>query len=218
MSVLFGSSLGNLLDIVIWVFAIFTAILIHEMGHAIAMQIFKQPSQVVLHFAGGLTVPEQPAWGSSGYSRLSPNQEIVVYLAGPGAGFLLAAILLNFVFMLGGSISVFYVLGFIPIPIGSLPSSGILNTLIHHLLWISIFWGGINLMPVYPLDGGNVARRLFMKFDPWGGLQKSLWLSIITGGLLALLGFLVWGSIYMGLMFGIFAYESYQNLQNSKGY
>ena len=36
-----------------------------------------------------------------------------------------------------------------------------LNTLIWDLLQVNILWGLVNLLPVYPLDGGQIARELF---------------------------------------------------------
>jgi stage IV sporulation protein FB len=85
------------------------------------------------------------------------------------------------------------------------------------LLWVNIFWGLINLMPVQPLDGGNVARNLFLHYDPLDGVRKALWLSVITGALLALLGLFAFRSIYMALLFGLLAYQSYQSVSNRYG-
>ena len=36
-----------------------------------------------------------------------------------------------------------------------------LNTAIWDMLWVNIYWGLVNLLPVYPLDGGQIARELF---------------------------------------------------------
>ena len=68
-------------------------------------------------------------------------------------------------------------------------------------------------MPVQPLDGGNVARNLFVHYDPLDGLRKSLWLSVITGILLALIGLIAFRSLYMALLFGLLAYQSYQSVR-----
>jgi hypothetical protein len=45
------------------------------------------------------------------------------------------------------------------------------------------------------------------------GVRKSLWLSVIAGGILALLGFLFFRSVFMALLFGLLAFQSYQALQ-----
>jgi membrane-associated protease RseP (regulator of RpoE activity) len=108
--------------------------------------------------------------------------------------------------------------GVIPFPVASLPNGGILvNLLILTMLWVNIFWGLINLMPVYPLDGGNVARFALLKVDPWDGVRKSLWVSVITGVLLAIAGLTLLGSLYMALLFGFLAFQSFQLLQGRPG-
>jgi Zn-dependent protease len=219
IAILLGSSSNNLMNILIWIIAIFISILLHELGHALAMRQFGQRSQIVLHASGGLTIPEPVAWGS-GWANvaLTPNQEIFITLAGPGTGFLFAALILALTSALGGTIVFTTILGFIPMPIaGFSGGNSIINLFIGSLLWVNIFWGLINLMPIYPLDGGNVARHLFIKADPWNGVRKSLWLSVIAGGIIAVVGFAYFGSIYMGLMFGFLAFQSYQMLQGGMG-
>jgi stage IV sporulation protein FB len=96
-----------------------------------------------------------------------------------------------------------------------LPFGGrILDILVTILLWVNIFWGLINLLPVFPLDGGNVARNILVQLDPMNGVRKSLWVSVITGGLIALLALVLLRSIYMAFLFGLLAFQSYQSLQS----
>ena len=64
-----------------------------------------------------------------------------------------------------------------------------LNALLLYLVLPSIFWAILNLMPVYPLDGGQIARELFLIFNARNGIRYSLMLSIMTGAGLAVLGF-----------------------------
>ena len=212
---IFGFSSTNLLYTLVWVLAIFVSILIHELGHALAFRRYGQGSYIVLHFAGGLTVPQQVSWGA-GWANvaLSPRQEIFISLAGPFAGFLLAALLVAGVLVSGGSVTMNWLLGFIPFPAVT-PSFGgaLLRILVAILLSVNIFWGLINLMPVYPLDGGNVARFLLLQYDPLNGVRKSLWLSVIAGGMVALVGLVFFKSVYMALLFGFLAFQSYQSLQ-----
>jgi membrane-associated protease RseP (regulator of RpoE activity) len=85
--------------------------------------------------------------------------------------------------------------------------------MISMLLWVNIFWGLINLVPVYPLDGGNVTRNVLIQVDPVDGVRKSLWISVIAGGLLALAGFIYLRSIFIALLFGLLAFQSFQALQ-----
>ena len=218
ISLLFGFS-PNILYILIWVLAIFVSSLIHELGHALAYRRYGQRSSIILHF-GGLTVPEPVSWGT-GWANvaLSPNQEIFISLAGPFSGFILAGLLIAGVVLTGGSITVNWLLGFIPLPaIASVPFGGLVVTLLlATLVSVNVFWGLINLLPVYPLDGGNVARYLLLQYDPFDGVRKSLWLSVIAGGVVALLALLFLRSIYMAFLFGFLAFQSYQSLQSRYG-
>ncbi|HEX5809613.1 MAG TPA: site-2 protease family protein [Anaerolineales bacterium] len=217
---LFGFSLNNLLYTFLWMFVVFISILIHELGHAFAFRRYGLRSSIVLHYMGGLTIPESVSWGS-GWANiaLTPREEIFISLAGPFSGFLFAALIVGGVIASGGSIAVNWLLGFIPLPtLGSLPFGGLfLSALIVLLLSVNIFWGLINLVPVYPLDGGNVARYALLQYDPRDGIRKSLWLSVIAGGIVAVLGLVSFGSIYMALLFGFLAFQSYQSLQNRFG-
>ena len=220
IAILLGSGSSNLLMIPVWIAVVFISILVHELGHAFAFRRFGQPSRILLHFSGGLTIPESMPWGG-GYATVSltPNQHIFVSLAGPFAGFLLAGLILAVGVAMGGTLIFSTILKIIPFPIVMMPyGSGILTDIFVAFLWVNIFWGIINLLPVYPLDGGNVARYLLIQRDPWNGLSTSLWVSVITGGLLAVVGILLLKSVYMAFLFGLLAFQSYQMLQASGRY
>jgi stage IV sporulation protein FB len=216
IAILLGSASADLVQILIWVLVVFVSILVHELGHALAFRRYGLSSQIILHFAGGLTVPESTLWGSRWANvALGPNEQIFISIAGPGAGFLFAALIIVGVLVVGGSIITTRLFGIIPLPgFAMLPFGGrILGAFVTALLWVNIFWGVINLMPVYPLDGGNVARYILLQVDPVDGVRKSLWISVITGGLIAVLGFFLLRSVYMALLFGFLAFQSYQLLQ-----
>jgi Zn-dependent protease len=216
IAVLLGYSSGNILQILIWVLVVFVSILIHELGHALAFRRYGLSSQIVLHFAGGLTIPESTLWGSRWANvALGPNPNIFISLAGPGAGFLFAALVMAGVVLVGGSIITTRLLGIIPFPgFAVLPFGGnLLSLFVTSLLWVNLFWGIINLLPVYPLDGGNVARNTLLQVDPVNGVRKSLWVSVIAGALIALVAFFFLRSLYMAVLFGFLAFQSYQSLQ-----
>ncbi|HEU0294772.1 MAG TPA: site-2 protease family protein [Anaerolineales bacterium] len=218
ITLLLGSA-GDLLLLPVWVLVIFVSILVHELGHAFAFRQLGQGSRIVLHFAGGLTIPESVSWGR-GWANVARStwQDIFISIAGPGAGFLFAGLVILIVSITGGSVLPTRVLGFIPLPVTAmLPVGGwFVSAMVTMLLWVNIFWGLINLMPVQPLDGGNVARNLFIHYDPLDGLRKSLWLSVVTGALLALIGLITF-NLFLALLFGLLAYQSYQSVRGSFG-
>jgi len=212
IAILFGSASLNPLSILMWIFVIFVSILVHELGHAFAFRRFGQDSYVVLHLMGGLAVPISNGY-DGGYARLTPNQNIFISLAGPFAGFLLALVIILAGIGIGGQF-VISVLGIIPIPNVILPYEfGMLSRLFGMFIFVNFFWGFINLLPVFPLDGGNVARYTLIQTDPINGLRNSLWLSVIVGALIAIAGYVFLQSIYMAFLFGYLAFQSYQALQ-----
>jgi membrane-associated protease RseP (regulator of RpoE activity) len=216
IALLLGAGSGDLLQISLWVLVVFVSILIHELGHALVFRFYGLSSQILLHFAGGLTIPESTRWGNRWASvALRPIQEIAVSLAGPGAGFLFAALIAGAVTIAGGSILINWLFGVIPIPsVAFMPIGGrAVNLLVTMLLWVNVFWGLINLLPVYPLDGGHVARQGLLMADPVDGVRKSLWVSVIVGGVIAVAALLFLRSVYMALLFALLAFQSFQSLQ-----
>ena len=83
-------------------------------------------------------------------------------------------------------------------------------------IWVNIFLNILNLAPVYPLDGGQVARQLFVVNDPWNGLKYSVFLSIAVGVLIALFS-LRSGDQFIGIFFGFMAWSNYTTLQQMGG-
>jgi Zn-dependent protease len=88
-----------------------------------------------------------------------------------------------------------------------------LNLLISDLLFINIFWGLVNLLPVYPLDGGQIARELLELANPADGARQALWLSVIAAIVVAILAFTKLHDQYMAIFFAYLAYMSYTTLQ-----
>ena len=117
IAILFGSSAGSPAKVLAWIIAIFVSITIHELGHAFALRRNGVESEIILHAAGGLTVPESVSWGGrSANVAISPNQQIFISLAGPFTGFLFAALLLVVSAALGGVIIPNFIFGFVPFP------------------------------------------------------------------------------------------------------
>jgi stage IV sporulation protein FB len=213
MGVLFGASLGRLDSIAIWVAVLFISILIHELGHSLMMRKYGVDSSIVLYHLGGLAIPK-----SSRRSELSWIEQILISLAGPFAGFFFAGLIIAIVKVAGGFVVIDWMYGFLPIPYAIVFRAGdLVNEAIGFVLWICAFWGFINLLPVFPLDGGRVSQQLFIRFDPWNGFRNALWLSVVTGAILAIVGIAVFNSIYMAFLFGILALQSYQIIQGGVG-
>jgi Zn-dependent protease len=206
------------IGILIWIVAVFISILIHEMGHVLAMRYYGERARVVLYSFGGLAIPDVSPY-SFGYGRgRSPLQQVVISAAGPAAGFILAAVIVGVTILLGVRVALVMAFGFVPFPLVFI-TNPYLQMLVADMLWVNIFWGLLNLMPVYPLDGGQISRELFLVNNPRGGIQQSLWLSVFTAAGLAgaSLYSLQADGLFMAIMFGSLAFGSWQMLQQISG-
>ena len=145
----------NPLVLVEWVGIVFVGILLHELGHAVAFRAFGRQPQVVLYGMGGLT---------SASGQLTPGRRLATTLAGPGIGILLglAAIvalqsgLLGLERLEGRSLGNLMRLSLsAPFQTDQLPELIFLD-----LLFVNIGWGVLNLVPLFPLDGGQSLEAL----------------------------------------------------------
>lgn len=199
----------------LWVCAAFFGILIHELGHATVMRTYGFQPWIVLYGFGGLTVPGGGrSWGSRAYG---PVAQIAISLAGPFAGFALAAAAVGIVKASGmGKIAAWY--GPLQIcPYLDLGELAKLSGFVNYLVQISVFWGLLNLLPIYPLDGGQVARELLLVFNRQEGIRQSLMLSALTGTLMAVYALVQRGDVWMAVLFGYLAYQSFAALQAGMG-
>jgi len=123
--------------LVIWVVAGFVSILVHELGHSISARWFRAPSVIVLIAFGGY---------AQYYDRAPPSgwRRLVVCLMGPIAGFLL----LGLVFVSDRSV------GWMALH----PALGMFGTFVSLQC---LFWGLFNLLPIWPMDGGQALREVF---------------------------------------------------------
>lgn len=205
---------GAAVLVIIGVF--FLSILVHELGHALAFRRYGYDCEIVLYWMGGLAIPRTGMWRGSRPQALIPPRQIVVSFAGPFFGFLLAGLLTGVLYLLGGKVVVFFV-GVFPILAPRLENSAVAGNEAMYLfffmgLWANVFWSILNLLPVFPLDGGQIARQCFIMADPWDGIRKSLIFAMVVAGLVAL-----WAMSrqdqFMGIMFiylGIMNYMEFQ--------
>jgi len=224
LPVLFGANIGGGdmnagVGILVMALVFFVSILVHELGHTLAFRYYGIHSRVVLYWMGGLAIPDSGGWmRQSNAKSLKPEQQIVVSGAGPAAGLLLAALATLLMVGLGYRVSL-PLDGPIPFPHFSktehsmLSNLPVLETMLLMFVVVNIFLNLLNLLPVFPLDGGQIARQIFVKVDPWGGVRNSVILSLVVAVFIALYAFKV--DRFMGFFFGFMAWSNFQMLQNS---
>ena len=206
------------LALLVVTFVFFVSILFHELGHAWAFKWFGIGSRIVLHWMGGLAIPDRGSWGSRQVS-LTPNQQIIVSVAGPLANVVLAFAILGIGLALKGGFAVRNIP--IPLPVvifegTALGGKPYLHLFFNATIVLNLLWAIFNMVPVFPLDGGQVARALMQKIDPRDGLKNSLYLSIGVAGLLCFYAFSI-KSTFLAIFCGYMAYESWQSLQRLSG-
>lgn len=193
--------------VLIWMVAVFVSILIHEFGHALAIRYYGWRSRIILYSCGGLAAYE-PTYRN----RLA---QIIISFAGPLAGFLLAAAVVVAIRVSGNEVT-FHRNFFNPVDFEPFTSLN-LNVLIEDMLFLNIFWGLINLLPIFPLDGGKIAQEAMVHFNPRDGLRQSLIISMGTAIILAVLLFARSRNLFPLLLFGSLAANNYQMLQAYRG-
>lgn len=194
-------------SLVIWIGLVFLSILVHEFGHGLtARATTGQQPTIALYAMGGLCSYDR--------EERSPGQRLAVLLMGPGAGFLLFGITALFSAVVLGSINVG-------------PAEWQLNWSFHRspllsgqlaleavgdLLWINLVWGVFNLLPIYPLDGGQIAHTFFAMHSRREGPRRCFILSMVTAGLLAILLYQR-GQTYNALLLAYLGLINFQLLQ-----
>jgi stage IV sporulation protein FB len=222
VAILLGSNLREPKLILIWVAVLFFSILIHELGHVLAYRYYGMPAYVVLHSFGGLAI-SRGSYGQYGRPSSRSISRIVISLAGPAAGFLFAALVVAILCVFNRSVELsFFGQGFIFLGMGPhlLEAGSNVPVELYHairiLLFVNVLWGLVNLLPIYPLDGGQVSRELFLMGNARQAVHYSLMLSMVAAIGMALFAARIeqW---FVVIMFGMLAYQSYQGLQMNRG-
>lgn len=80
------------------------------------------------------------------------------------------------------------------------------------LTWISFAWAILNLLPVVPLDGGQMLNAAL---GP-ARIKITLWVSILVASISALLVFSNTHSIIFPIFLGMFAWQAFQALREQR--
>jgi Zn-dependent protease len=167
--VLLGLPPESPLLLVTWVVIATASVLLHELGHAVAFRAYGLTPRIVLHGLGGLTSAE---------GALGVQGRIVTTLAGPLSALLLfglPALLLDWADLLTGHDA---------------------SAILAQVVWINIGWSLLNLVPVLPLDGGQVMLAAFDGASRDRGRRAAEIVSIVVAGALTLV------ALRAGLLFG----------------
>ncbi|MBI2824986.1 MAG: site-2 protease family protein [Planctomycetia bacterium] len=205
--------------VLLWVIAVFVSILVHELGHVLAFAYYGTRAHVVLHSMGGLAIPDGSAANWSGVPRRRRDwiSDVVIAFAGPAAGFVLAATLFAALAVAGRAPKMIVNNTTLLDPTWKPLPSPYVNLLLSYAMFINIFWGLVNLLPIFPLDGGQISRAVITRFNPDQGLRQSLILSIVAAVAVAIFMFVRLHDQFLALFFAFMAYNSYMLFQQISG-
>jgi Zn-dependent protease len=207
---------GNPTSTVIWVACVFVSILVHEYGHGLMTRAIGGHPRIVLYGMGGLCSSDE---------LQTPRQRLAVLAWGPGAGFALLGVVL-LVLMIAYQVAPREILGLIQLTVGVRPDPEVVTGLltqfrglpilwnvVQNLIWINLFWGLLNLLPIWPLDGGQIAGVLLTQANRRQGPYWTHVISLVTAGIVGVAAFQYTQSLFLVLFFGLFALNNFQILQ-----
>ncbi|MEO7112863.1 MAG: hypothetical protein ABI183_20640 [Polyangiaceae bacterium] len=165
--------------VIMWLAIFFLSVLAHELGHAFAGIAFGLEPRIDLHGMGGTT-----SWR---HKNVSTAKKIIISVAGPSIGI-----------FFGGLLYLFS-----PVVLGENPSP-LADWAVDKLIFVNLVWGLLNLLPMLPLDGGNVMAHSLTAAMGDKGMRVAHYISAaiaIGAGLLAFVMGYGWWSMGMAALF-----------------
>ncbi len=178
-------STENLYKVLVFVAAGFLSIIVHELGHALMMKRYGRLPQIVLHGMGGVAI-------STG-TPFTKKQNLLVTIMGPAAQIALGLIAL----LIYRSIDKF-------------PTEQSAH-FVFSLCSVSLFWAVLNLIPIFPLDGGQILGTLLGDKRRKGVHIFSI---VLAGGIIALLLINGQTPLFALLILGLLIFDNVKALQN----
>jgi Zn-dependent protease len=183
---------GDLISGIVWAVCITLSLLTHEFGHALVARHLRHEPTIMLHGFGGLTARTRTG---------RDVEEAAIIAMGPAAGLALGLVVY-------GGWQLLVAFG-VATPMAA--------SVVYALLYPCITWNLLNLMPLWPLDGGQLLRLALLR---WFSARRA---ARVTHGLalvlLTALGALVLAthnSIYTLVLLGLLALQNVRALRGDK--
>ncbi len=172
----------------IWVGIIFVSVLFHEFGHALTALLFGRKPRIELVALGGLTYHDG--------QNLKFWKQFFIVLNGPIFGFLLA------------------IFASLLLRIPSL-AQGISGSILELTRVVNLFWTVVNLLPVMPLDGGQLLRIVMEGIFGHKGFKYAIVTSTVVALAISVFFFITQGFL-IGSLFFLLAFQSYDTFRKTR--
>ena len=171
--------------------ALFLIVLIHEFGHALACrQVGGIANQIVL-------------WPLGGIAFVNPPRRAGAYLWSIAAGPLVNVLLLPVLWLASTAAQ------------ASMPGSDV-AIFFRHLNLLNEILLIFNLLPVFPLDGGQIVRGLlWFPFGEFRSLQIASVIGLVGGAILGIVGLMA-GSVWWAILAFFLLSRAWYGWQQSK--
>lgn len=183
------AGLNGVVTSILFVFAVFGCVVLHELGHALMARYFDiETRDITLYPIGGMARLER--------IPRSPVQELAIAIAGPAVNVGIAGVLLGILILLGvGTQGLIF----------NLAGGSFLVNLLAANIVLVVF----NLLPAFPMDGGRVLRAILAMVLPYGrATEIAARVGQVIAVLFALLGVFTSGSLMLVALFVFLAAQA----------
>lgn len=182
-----------------WIVLGFLALLLHELGHALAFRRYGVESAITFWLLGGLTIPTD----LDAAERLSERQMLAVTLAGPAVGLVIGAATLA-----------------IGMALNLRDAAEGIREPVFLWLFVNLAWALFNLMPISSLDGGGAIEHLAGAAFGRAGRAIGLAACILASGLIALVAaeWRLYSIAVVAVVFGLLNPGPYRQLLDEIGH
>ncbi|HEU4318733.1 MAG TPA: site-2 protease family protein [Acidimicrobiia bacterium] len=132
---------GSIEQTIAWIVIVFVSILIHELGHAFTARRYGSNVAIELNGLGGLT-----RWAVA-EDELTPGRRALIAAAGSAVGLTFGGLVWLVASRFG-------------------PYEPLAAFILENTIYVNVFWGLLNWLPIRPLDGGHLLESLLEKIAP----------------------------------------------------
>lgn len=135
------TGVGEIEETIAWIVIVFVSILIHELGHAFTARRYGSAVAIELNGLGGLT-----RWSAKD-GELTPGRRALIAAAGSAVGLVFGGVVWLVASRFG-------------------PYEPLLAFILESTIYVNVFWGLLNWLPIRPLDGGHLLESLLDQLAP----------------------------------------------------